>query len=83
MAFLYAQIYAGTISATTGSIPQGVITFFITNTGSAAVTLTFTSGNTFSLAAGESFEGTFIGKPYDTISIDASSSSVKYAYTKS
>jgi hypothetical protein len=82
MAFKYAQIYAGTIEDTTGSIPNGVVTFFIINTGSAGITLTFTNGSTFTLEAGENFEATMLNQPYASIAIDATGSSVKYCYTQ-
>lgn len=81
MAFKYAQVYAGKIDDSSGSLPDGFVTGFIVNTGNSDVTLTFTNGSTFILEAGESFEVTFISQPYASITIDATGSSVKYAYT--
>ncbi len=81
MGFKYAQIYAGVIDDTAGSLPDGFVTGFIINTGSVDVTLTFTNGSTFILSKGESLEVTFIGQPYASISIDATGSSAKFAYT--
>ncbi|GAI65374.1 unnamed protein product, partial [marine sediment metagenome] len=35
MAFKYAQVYAGTIDNTSGSLPDGFVTGFIVNTGNS------------------------------------------------
>lgn len=79
MDFIHAETYFGTVVGTTGSLPQGFTRAFIFNDGTADVTLTGKTG-TFILSPDEKIHFEPVGKPYNSVAIDASSGSVKYGY---
>ena len=79
--FIYAEVYFGSKSNGATTIPIGFTMGFIFNDGTGDITITGKTG-TFTLKPDEKLHFESVGKPYNSIAIDATGSSVKYGYVK-